>query len=114
MFTGFAPAVSRSALARMSETVRSWRLDHHLALTWNQLALWIGPVIRGWMNYYGRYHRSGLYSLLARINWHIIQWLRAKYRRFRGAKALGRAWDRATARHPNARPHWQWVTWIWR
>ena len=97
----------------MSETVASWHLHRHVNLTWTQLTRWIGPVIRGWMSYYGRYFRSELYPLLARVNHHVMRWLRAKYRRLRSFKALWRAWDRVTTRHPNALPHWQWVTGAW-
>jgi group II intron reverse transcriptase/maturase len=50
-FTGFGPAVSGKALAKMSETVRSWRLRSHVNLSWAELARWVGPVIRGWMGY---------------------------------------------------------------
>lgn len=109
-FTNFCPAVSNEAVKAMSETVRSWRLARHVNLTWRQLAQWIGPVIRGWMSYYGRYHRSALYPLLARVNYHVQQWLRHKYRRLRPLKALHRAWKRATTQNPRALPHWQWTT----
>ncbi len=109
-FTGFSPAVSKEAVKRMSETVRSWQLSRHVNLTWTQLAQWIGPVIRGWMSYYGRYYRSALYPLLARVNYHVQQWLRRKYRRLRSLRALARAWKRATSQNPNALPHWKWTT----
>jgi group II intron reverse transcriptase/maturase len=109
-FTGFSPAVSKEAVKRMSETVRSWQLGRHVNLTWAQLAQWIGPVIRGWMSYYGRYYRSALYPLLARVNYHVQQWLRHKYRRLRPLKALTRAWKRVTTQNPNALPHWKWTT----
>ena len=112
-FTSFLPAVSKDALDKMSAEVRSWRLHRRTDLTWEQLADWIAPVIRGWMNYYGRYRKSQLYSLLARINHHIQQWIRAKYRRLRPVKALRRAWERITTQLPGMMPHWEWVTGTW-
>jgi RNA-directed DNA polymerase len=112
-FTGFGPAVSGKALARMSETVRDWHLKRHVSLTWKELAQWISPVIRGWTGYYGRFCRSALYPLLARINYHVQQWIRAKYRRLRPLKALARAWERITSQYPAQLPHWQWVTSAW-
>jgi len=65
------------------------------------------------MNYYGRYNRSELYPLLARINHYIQRWLRKKYRRLRSLKALGRAWERITRQYPGTFAHWQWVTDYW-
>jgi RNA-directed DNA polymerase len=112
-FTGFGPAVSDTALATMSKTVLSWRLHHKITLSWAELIRWISPVIRGWMNYYGRYYRSALYPLLARINYRIQRWLQDKYRRLRTARATRRAWERVTTQYPSALPHWTWVDWAW-
>jgi RNA-directed DNA polymerase len=113
VFTGFGPAASGKALARMSAEVTSWRLHRQVNLSWTDLARKIGPVIRGWMNYYGRYYRSELYPLLSRINHCLMKWLRAKYRRLRSYKALWKAWDRVTTQYPRSFPHWQWVTSAW-
>jgi RNA-directed DNA polymerase len=113
-FAGFGPAVSDKAVRRMSETVASWHLRRRVNLTWEELAKWIGPVIRGWMSYYGRFNRVQLYPLLARINYHVGAWLRAKYRRLRPLKALQRAWRRVTTQYPSALPHWQWQTGVYR
>lgn len=113
-FTGYGPAVSAQNLARMSQEVRDWHLARRVNLSWRELAAMTGPVIRGWMNSYGRFYRSALYPLLARINYHIQQWLRAKYRRCRPRKAMQRAWEQVTTCYPGTFPHWKWVNWSWR
>src|SRR5262249_39343244 len=113
-FTGYGPAVSDTALAKMSQTVASWRLHRKITLSWTELIRWISPVIRGWMNYYGRYHRSALYQLLSRINYRIQRWLQAKYKRLRAFKAMQTAWGRITTQYPRALPHWPWITQAWR
>jgi RNA-directed DNA polymerase len=95
-FTGFDPAASPKAVKRMSQIVSGWRLHRLVNLTWAQLAGWIGPVIRGWMAYYGRFRHSELHPLLARINYHVQKWIRAKYRRLQPLKAMKRAWNRIT------------------
>ena len=109
-FTGFGPAISDAAMARLSARVRSWRLHRHVNDTPADLARWINPIVRGWMNYYGRFYRSALYPLLARINHYMMRWLRRKYRRLRSLKAALAAWDRATSQDPRAYAHWAWVT----
>ena len=38
------------------------------------------------MQYYGRFYRSALYPLLARINAYLMRWIRKKYKRLRGFK----------------------------
>ena len=67
-----------------------------------------------WSDPTGRFYRSELYPLLARINFHVQQWARAKYRRLRPHKALLAAWERVTGQYPGLLPHWKWVTWSWR
>jgi len=93
----------------MNAVVSGWRLHRHTGLTWEQLAGWIGPVIRGWMAYYGRFRHSVLDPLLARVNYHVQKWIRRKYRRLRPYRAMKRAWNRITAQMPGLLPHWRWV-----
>ena len=61
----------------------------------------------------GRFRQSGLHPLLARINYHVQEWIRAKYRRLRPLKAMKRAWNRITAQMPGLLPHWRWETGAW-
>lgn len=65
------------------------------------------PVTRG------AFRKGGLYSLLARINYHVQEWVRAKYKRLRPVRALQRAWNRVITQNPRLLPHWQWVTGAW-
>jgi RNA-directed DNA polymerase len=40
-------------------------------------------VVRGWINYYGRFYRSELRFLAWRINEHLTRWATHKFKRFR-------------------------------
>jgi RNA-directed DNA polymerase len=112
-FTGSGLAVSPEAVKRMNKTVSGWHFRTLTNLTWEQLTALIGPVIRGWMAYYGRFRHSELHPLLARINYRVQQWIRAKYRRLRPYRAMKRAWDRITTQMPGLLPHWRWETGAW-
>lgn len=109
-FLAFMPAISRDALTKISRQVRSWRLHRCTGRSFIELARWINPIVRGWMNYYGAFYRSALYSLLVRINAYLMRWVRNKYRRFRGRRAFQQAWQRVTTRYPRLLAHWQWTT----
>lgn len=109
MFTAFLPAISKDALNQLSATVRSWRLHHRTGHTEAELARWINPIVRGWMNYYGAFYRSALYPLLGRINAYLLRWSRNKYRRLKGRKKAQEAWDQAVQRRPRFFAHWAWV-----
>lgn len=112
-FTGFNPAISEKNKARISAEISGWKLHRYVNLTERELAAMVGPRVRGWMAYYGRYHRSAMYPLLARLNYHLQQWGRRKYKRLRPVRKLVEAWNGWTARCPRLFPHWQWVTWAW-
>jgi len=106
MFTGFLPAVSKDALKKMSEEVRSWRIHLRTATELKDLASWINPVVRGWMTYYGRYYRTALDGLLRRINAYLMRWAQRKYKRLRSFKKARRWWHGLTARQPGMFALW--------
>ena len=106
----FLPAVSKDALKKMSEEVRSWRIHLRTATDLEDLAAWINPVVRGWMTYYGRFYRTALNGLLQRINTYLVRWARRKYKRLRTFKKARRWWDGLTARQPRLFAHWAWMT----
>ena len=109
-YTGFLPAVSKDALKRMSEDVRSWRIHLHDAKELQDIAAWVNPRVRGWIAYYGRFFRSALESLLRRINSYLVRWARRKYKRLRAFRKLKKWWDGLTARQPRMFAHWRLTT----
>jgi RNA-directed DNA polymerase len=110
MFAAFLPAVSKDALKRMNEEVRSWRIHMRTAMELEDLARWLNPVIRGWMTYYGRFYRTALDGLLQRINTYLVRWARWKYKRLRTYKKAQKWWDGLIARQPRLFAHWEWMT----
>jgi RNA-directed DNA polymerase len=66
--TSFIPAVSPGALKAMGVVLRKLRIHHRTGSTLDDLVRWLNPVVRGWMQYYGRFYRSALYPFLRRVN----------------------------------------------
>jgi RNA-directed DNA polymerase len=112
LFVSFLPAVSKPALRKISAEVRSWRLHHRTGRTFADLARWINPIVRGWMQYYGAFYRSALHQLLSRINAYLVRWIRTKYRRRVEKKAI-ECWRGITARYPRMFAHWTWAHGSW-
>ena len=52
MFVSFMPAISKDALNKIGREVRSWRLHHRTRQSFSELARWVNPIARGWMQYY--------------------------------------------------------------
>ena len=61
------------------------------------------------MNYYGRYYRTALHSLLRRVSFYLRRWAARKYRRLRAYKRFKRWWTRVIEREPGLFAHWRWV-----
>jgi RNA-directed DNA polymerase len=108
-FVSFLPAISTKAAKAIRATIREWRL----ASTRNNqsledLAQLINPVVRGWMNYYGRYYRSKCVQVLRHVNLALAAWARRKYRRFKRRERESLHWlGRIARRDPNLFVLWR-------
>jgi len=43
-------------------------------------------IVQGWVNYYGKFYKSAMYSFLINIERFLIRWATRKYKRFRRRK----------------------------
>lgn len=95
VYANFSPAVSRDALKVMRQRVRSWHLQLKCDKELSDLSAMYNPVLRGWSNYFGRFHASALRPLWRQVNDYLIGWMRRKYKRLRqhqiqAVRALGK------------------------
>jgi len=109
LFSAFLPAISKDALNKLNAAVRSWRLHRRIGSTFADLAGRTNPIVRGWMQYHGAFHRAALYPLLSRINAYLVRWLRKRFKRLRPKKKALACWRGITARSPGMFTHWAWV-----
>ena len=58
-FVNFSPGVSNAAAKAIRQSIRGWRLDCRIDKRVDDLARMFNPIIRGWINYYGRYYKVG-------------------------------------------------------
>lgn len=79
-FVAFSPGVSRAAVNSMQREVCAWRLARCTDRSLEDLAAWVNPIIRGWIQYYGQYSKSALYPFLDRFNRRLVKWARRTYR----------------------------------
>jgi len=86
LFGSFTPAVSPSAMKAMREAIRDLKLWHQTQLTLQDIARKLNPLLRGWIEYYGRYARSGLYPLFRYLNLRLQAWVMRKFKRFKSHK----------------------------
>ena len=60
LFCSFTPAVSSSALKAMRATIRDLNIRQRTQLSLADIARKLNPLLRGWIEYYGRYAPSAL------------------------------------------------------
>jgi RNA-directed DNA polymerase len=108
LFCGFNPAVSSSALKAMRTTIRELDFRHQTQLSLVDIARRINPLLRGWMEYYGRYAPSALSPLLRYINHTLRAWVMRKFKRFAAHKIrAGRFLERLARENANLFVHWR-------
>ena len=110
MFVSFLPAISSKAAKAIRQRIRQWRM----ASTRNNqrledLARLADPVIRGWMNYYGRFYPSLAKVVLRHFNRALVAWVKRKYKdRFRNRERAAEHWlGQVARRDPNLFALWR-------
>lgn len=91
-FINFTPAVSNKASKAMRQTIHGWRMHLKPDKALEDLSKMFNPVMRGWINYYGRFYKSELYSVLKYMNQALIRWVQRKYKKFGKHKQRGTDW----------------------
>ena len=106
-FVGFNPAVSNKSAKAMGNTIRSWRIHLRSGRSIEDISRSINPVVRGWINYYGRYFSSALSPIWYQLNNALRKWARRKYKKLRGRWRKAAQWLRRIARRePGLFAHW--------
>jgi group II intron reverse transcriptase/maturase len=107
-FVNFSPGVSNRAAQAIRQTMREWQLDCRIDKRIDDLAKMFNPIIRGWINYYGRYHKSALSRALMHLDIRLAGWAMSKYRRLRGHARRARHWVQdVRRREPVLFAHWR-------
>jgi len=107
MFLGFTPAVSKAATKSMREKTRNHMFYRRTELSLNDIAKEFNPVLRGWIEYYGRYNRSALSPVFRHFNKTLVAWAKRKYKKLRGKTRAGILLERIAKREPRLFAHWK-------
>ena len=110
-FVNFLPAISNQAKKAKGQQIGGWHLNRRTGTDLSGIAQAINPQVRGWINYYGVFYHSELFSLTRRIDDHLVRWVMHKYKRFRHKP--GQAYQALAVvkhRQPTLFAHWQLVS----
>lgn len=106
-FTNWLPAVSNKAMKSMNEKMHGWLVLQMTGATIQDIALKINPVLRGWINYYGKFYKTKLKDFMHLVNVKLANWARRKYKRLRTSEMKGIRWLHGiSVRSPGLFAHW--------
>ncbi len=107
IFMSFTAAVSKSALQRMKRHIKyQLRLGHRVDLNIQQIAKWINPIVRGWIQYYAKFHRSAMIPLARYIDGVLSKWVQRKYINIQARRMAYNFLLKIRERHPSLLAHW--------
>ncbi len=108
LFVNFSPAISDKAKKAIRNTIKRWRLHLWSNASLSSIAAEINAVVRGWINYYGRFIRSEVRGPLQQIDEYLIRWAMGKYKRLRGRYRRSHDWvESVKSRDPRLFSHWR-------
>jgi RNA-directed DNA polymerase len=107
-FINFTPGVSRKASKAMRLKIRQWRMHLKPDKELEDLSRMFNPVLRGWINYFGRFYKSEMYSVLRHMNRALIHWARRKFKKLSRHRRRAEYWlGRVARRSPRLFAHWK-------
>lgn len=112
LFVNFSPAISQESKKRIREKIREWRLK--AKTTWDlrkMSKIIVNPQVRGWVEYYGKFHKSELHDIVGYIEWMIVNWTRKKYSKIRKSYKKAKRWLRKIRKtSPQLFVHWSYTS----
>jgi len=111
-FVSFLPAISTKATRAIRDEIRTWKLHLRSDKTLEDLSRMFNPVVRGWLQYYGKYYRSLLHRVFDPLESALVRWACRKYKKLKRHRRRSRHWLRRIAlREPKLFAHWEIATW---
>lgn len=106
-FVNFSPAASGKACKAMRQQLLEMGIVRWTALSIEEVARKVNPVVQGWINYYGQYRKTGLHPVLHYLELLLIDWVMRKYKQFKGRQRQASQWlGRVAKREPKMFSHW--------
>lgn len=106
---GFSPSISRKAMKQIAKECRRLAFHRWTHRSITEMATILAAKLRGWINYFGKFHLSAMKGIFGIINRRLAKWAFNKYKRFRRRKyhSYARKWLAEIAcDFPNMFVHW--------
>lgn len=108
LFLGFDCAISISSRKRIAEKLEELKVEKMTFKRIVGIAQKLNPMIRGWINYYGKYRISSLHKVFRLLNQRLVRWARKRYKRYKTSLKRAYKWlSRVQEQYSYLFYHWQ-------
>lgn len=88
--------------------VKAMNIQRFVSYKLEVLSELLTPIIRGWINYFGKFNRFAIKYTMDCVNRRLARWAMYKHKGLRGRVTRAYQWLRELAkREPNLFPHWK-------
>lgn len=103
----FIASVSKKAEQALKDKVKALEIHKRTGSKIEMIAEMLNPILRGWINYFGKFNRSAMKRALDCVQRRLIKWAMCKYKHFRGHRRRAEEWlKQVKEREPNMFAHW--------
>lgn len=103
----FIASVSKASSRKFRDRIKAMEIHKRTGCKLNVIAEMLNPLIRGWINYFGRFNPSAMRRTLQCIEQRLIKWAMCKFKRFRGRRRRAEKWlCTVRQREPKLFAHW--------
>ena len=108
LFLGFDCSISISSRKRIAAKLAELKVHRMTSNSIVGIAKILNPMIRGWINYYGKFRKSMLHGIFKLLNNRLVKWARKRYKRYKTSIKRAYKWFfRIQEQFPNLFYHWK-------
>jgi len=108
LFLGFDCAISISSRKRIADKLGELEVQKLSFKSIVGIAQYLNPMIRGWINYYGKFRPSELHKIFRLLRNRLLRWARKRYKRYKTSLSKANKWlKRIRKQFPYLFYHWQ-------
>ncbi|WP_249356645.1 reverse transcriptase domain-containing protein [Maribacter sp. ACAM166] len=108
LFLGFDCSISISSRKRIAAKLGELKVHRMTSNSIVGIAKILNPMIRGWINYYGKFRKLMLHGIFKILNNRLVKWARKRYKRYKTSIKRAYKWFfRIQEQFPNLFYHWK-------
>ena len=103
----FIASVSKTSAKNFRDKIKKLEIHKKTGCKIDMIAEMLNPLLRGWINYFGKFNPSAMRYTLQCIERRLVKWAMSKYKSLRGHRRKAERWlETVRKREPKLFAHW--------